>query len=270
MDYNWVLLPIWFRRYWFVGFVDFPCLLIWVAFDIASSFDFSENHYNWEKSLVCGRLYQLFRPFFWIDWRWYVSFVVFLCLLVWVGFWHWLLCDFSECHYNWEDIGLREVVSTFSSLFSRLIDLGMWFLLFFCASKFEGLLTLIVPVISLSAITIERTLVWREGIYTFPPSFLPLRKKKETLSATLFLLFWTALDLVCFLHFESLILRLIFFFFLLDTSLSSALTAVVSINLFICYDALLIYFLFLVQRSTPICLLSVEACDAGFLLPSSG
>jgi len=198
MDYNWVLLPIWFRRYWFVGFVDFPCLLIWVAFDIASSFDFSENHYNWEKSLVCGRLYQLFRPFFWIDWRWYVSFVVFLCLLVWVGFWHWLLCDFSECHYNWEDIGLREVVSTFSSLFSRLIDLGMWFLLFFCASKFEGLLTLIVPVISLSAITIVISL-----------SAITI----ETLSATLFLLFWTALDLVCFLHFESLILRLIFFFF---------------------------------------------------------
>ena len=212
IDYNWVLLTLWFRYYWFVGFVDFPSLLIWVAFDIASTFDFSENHYNWEKSLVCGRLYQLFRPFFWIDWRWYVSFVVFLCLLVWVGFWHWLLCDFSECHYNWEDIGLREVVSTFSSLFSRLIALGMWIFLFFCASKFEGLLTLIVTVISLSAITIERTLVWREGIYTFPPSFLPLRKKKETLSATLFLLFWTALDLVCFLHFESLILRLIFFF----------------------------------------------------------
>jgi hypothetical protein len=89
----------------------------------------------------------------------------------------------------------------------------MWIFLFFCASKFEGLLTLIVTVISLSAITIERTLVWREGIYTFPPSFLPLRKKKETLSATLFLLFWTALDLVCFLHFESFILRLFFFFF---------------------------------------------------------
>jgi hypothetical protein len=56
---------------------------------------------------------------------------------------------------------------------------------------------------------------WFGGrVYTlFPPSFLPLRKKKETLSATLFLLFWTALDLVCFLHFESFILRLFFFFF---------------------------------------------------------
>ena len=241
------------------------------------------------------------------------------------GFWHsfdvWFLREPLQLR---EVIGLREVISTFSSLFLDWLTLVREFCCFSVPPCLSGLLTLIVTVISLSAITIERALVcgrlyqlfrpyfldwlplvcdfccfsvpqslrgfwhwlflwflwvplqlrghWFGGrVYTlFPPSFLPLRKKKETLSATLFLLFWTALDLVCFLHFESLILRLFFYFFLLDTSLSSALTAVVSINLFICYDALLIYFLFLVQRSTPICLLSVEACDAGFLLPSSG
>jgi hypothetical protein len=138
IDYSWVLLPIWFRRYWFAGFVEFPCLLIWVAFDIASSFDFSENYYNWEKSLVCGRLYQLFRPFFWIDWRWYVSFVVFLCLLVWVGFWHWLLCDFSECHYNWEDIGFGRLYQLFRPYFLDWLTLVCDFCCFSVSQSLRG------------------------------------------------------------------------------------------------------------------------------------
>jgi len=51
----------------------------------------------------------------------------------------------------------------------------------------------------------------REGIYL---SFL---LEKKTPFDALFLLFHTALELVCFLHFESLL----FFFFLSDTSLAS-------------------------------------------------
>lgn len=147
IDHNWVFLILWFHCHLYMAFMVFSCLLVWAASDIASFFDFSENHYSWEVIGLQERLYRIFHRFFFV-------------LLI-------LVCEF--------------------------------FVLFFHVPLFEWLLTFIGTVILWRPLRLREVIGLREGIY------LPFLLEKKTLFYALFLLFHTALELVCFLHFESLI-----------------------------------------------------------------